>query len=722
MLVYLPAMQGDFIWDDDKMLLDNRAMRSDGGLVDIWFTTRSVDYFPLTYTLLWVQWRLWGDNATGYHVINVMLHALASLVMWRVLRRLKVRGAWFAAAIFAVHPVTAASVAWISETKNTLSLLWFALSMLCYLRFDEDPARRRWYVASVLAFLAALLAKTSVVMMPVVLLGATWWRHRRIDRRDVMRTLPYWALSLVLGLVTVWFQHQPALGGTTLLRPEGAASRVAAAAWCVWFYLYKALVPIRLSMIYPRWDVDPAQWVAWLPLAFLATAGGLTWRHRRPLALALGYYVLVLLPVLGLVAMSFHQHSLVSDHLQYIALIAPAAAVAALLNRLPMGTAAGVVVLAILSLLTWHHAGHFQNQQTLWSHTLRLNPDAVAAHNNLGLSWAKRDRHTEALVHYREALRRRADFAPTYSNMALSLEALGQPDQAMEALRTCLELYPRAWRAHYNLANMLRNAGRPDQAVIRYRLALKHHPDYVEAHINLANVLYAQGRFDQAWAHYQAALRWEPDAADVHFNLANAYRLVGRYDLAIRHYRLALQTAPEHVDAHMNLAIALIGDGQMHRAMAHVRQAIELQPQRANAHALMGDLMGRQGRVDEAIQSLRTARRLGPDEPIILSDLARLLVGQSRTTAEALALAQRAAELTDRRHAHVMDTLALAYAAAGDFAAADRAAASAAALADEAGQTTFAQDIRRRQQRYHEKVRRETPNPASNRAGDQSSP
>src|SRR6266849_1293774 len=292
---YWPALRGEFVWDDELLVAKNPLVTGKLTLLSIWFGTD----FPLSLTALWLEWLSWGKNPAGYHAINILLHALGAVLLWRVLRRLKMPGPWLGAMIFAVHPVCAGSVAWISELKNTLSLVFYLLSILWYLHFDEEVASegppprlsalkitsencptvesahdemasssrpsppeeererisqarspRHWsYWLSLLTFVLALLSKTSTVMLPVVLLLCAWWRRGRITARDARRTSPYFLTSLAFGLMTIWFQvHQTMASAPVEMETFGA--RLASAAKAIWFYLGKDLLPVKLSMIY----------------------------------------------------------------------------------------------------------------------------------------------------------------------------------------------------------------------------------------------------------------------------------------------------------------------------------------------------------------------------------------------------------------------------------------------------------------------------------------
>jgi len=528
---YLPVMHAGFIWDDGALITDNPMVKANDGLYRFWFTTEAPDYYPLTWSLWWAEWRLWGANARGYHAVNVLLHAINSVLVWMILRRLKIPGAWLAALVFAVHPVNVATVAWISEQKNTLSMLFYGLTILLYLKFDEE-GRWRWYCLSMVAFVAGLLGKSAVVMLPVVLLGCVWWVHGRVQWKDLWRNGPFLILSLVFGWVTIWFQYNRALGGQPV-RTERFLSCLAAAGWIPWFYLYKALLPLDLMVIYPRWQIDGARWISYVPGIILAGGFAFLWWKRnvwgRPLLFGFGYFVAMLFPVLGFFDQHFYRLSLVADHWQYYSIIAPITLVVIagewIGRRLggqgrQWGTALGVAVLIVLGVATWTRAGVYVDAETLWRDNVARNPDAYMAYNNLGILLAQ----------------------------------TGRLEEAIELLEQTLHRGPHVFETHYNLGGALAAAGRTREAIQQFEQALHLKPDDAEAHNNLANTLLQAGRAAEAVAHYEQALRLKPDLAQTHYNLGVALEQMGRIEAAIGHYEQALRINPDYAEARNSLA------------------------------------------------------------------------------------------------------------------------------------------------------------------------
>ena len=548
LLAHWPSLGGGFLWDDENWIVatpstpTHQLIHADDGLYGIWFTSQAEDYWPLSSSMFWLQWRWWGMSPFGYRAVNLLLHAVGSVLIWHVLRNLGVPGAWLGALLFAVHPVTVASVAWIAELKNCLSLPLYAAALLFWLWFDES-GRRRWYAASLVAFLLALTAKTSTVALPLVLILFCWWRRGRVDRQDCVRTAPFFLLSLAMGSITLLLQAPggPVPGEPS---PDGLLSRLAASGWVVWFYLSKALLPLKLAMLYPRWHVDPAMVTAWLPLAALVGAAAVIWRldprWSRPLTLALGYFILTLGPVLGIIPMWFRRYALASDHLHYLALPAITALVAAGLamaagnGRLrPLITAAAVAVVTALATLTWERSGVFRSTVTLMQDSLARNPDSWTAHTNLGAALGNLGRTEEAIGHYREALRLLPTSAEAHNNLGNALFQIGRPQEAIPHYEASLRIKPDVTGVHSNLGIALGLLGQPQQALPHFQEAVRLTPGSAEAHNNLGHALALQGRLSEAVVHYEEAVRLNPGNQTARDNLARARELLRQSPAAV---------------------------------------------------------------------------------------------------------------------------------------------------------------------------------------------
>jgi len=611
---YWPALHGGFVWDD-SMIVQNRMITSSDGLYHFWLTTQAPDYYPLTWSLWWIEWRLWGNNAMGYHAANILLQLANALLVWLVLRRMRIPGSWFAAAVFAIHPVNVATVAWISEQKNTLSMLWYLISILLYLRFDED-ARWRWYALSLAAFLLALLSKAAVVMLPVVLLGCLWWRRGRIRRNDVVRVVPFFVLALVLGLVTVWFQSHRVLGGHAT-RTDSPVTRLVVAGWVPWFYLYKDLWPFNLSVIYPKWQINVLHWVSYLPgIAILGSLALFWWKRnswgRAPL-FGIGYFVVTLFPVLGFFDQGFYGVSLVADHWQYFSMVGIIALAIGTATRIYQqwgqigryaGLSVGAVVLVVLGTAARTRSGVYADSRTLWQDTLAKNPGAWLAHNNLGYLFAGEGDLVDAAQHYEEALRLHSEYSAAHNNLGTVLVRNGKLSEAIEHLMRAAQIEPDWSATHNNLGIAFLQAGETEKAIEEFQQAIRYAPDYVEAYENLANALVKMGRKREAIEDYKKATVLSPDFAQAHNNLGVLLQ-ADRLSEAMAHYERALEANPDYAEAHFNLGNALVQSGQPESAIRHYHQALRLKPEYLDARYNLGVLLANDGQYDKAIQLLQ---------------------------------------------------------------------------------------------------------------------
>jgi Flp pilus assembly protein TadD len=625
---YVPAVRPGFVWDDDQHVTRNPALHSVAGLRRLWLDILPhpsgyplVQYYPLTYTTFWIEHQLWGTaSATPYHATNVLLHATGALLLWRLLRRLEVPGAWLAAAIFAVHPVHVESVAWVSERKNVLSGVFYLAAMLAYLPVaglaggGSRLGRRGRWVLSLGLFACALLGKTVASSLPAALLVVIWWKRGRVGWRDVRPLLPFFALGLGMGSLTAWMEkHRVGAWG-----PDwdlSLAERWLIAGRALWFYAGKLLWPSGLTLIYPRWRIDAgASWQHLFPVAAVGVVVA-AWVLRRsigrgPLA-AILFFGGTLFPALGFFDVYPMLFSFVADHFQYLASIgliglgtavACRAAAPLLVARGPVravAPAAAALLVATLATLTWRHAPVYADIGALWADTLEKNPGAWMAHKHTGASLL-RDARSDP-----EEVRRH------------------KLEQAAEHFRTALALKPDDADAAVGLGTILEQQGRLDEATRTYREALaiqrpfpvgsagwEHSAFY---HFHLARVLAAQGETQEAIEQYARAVAISPGYEQARTNLGALLEAQGRHDEAIAHLGRALASNPRSFEAHRLMGLALVGQGRIDDAMAHWAELMRLQPANPHVPNNMGLVYARAGRWDEAIAHFEMALRRQPD-------------------------------------------------------------------------------------------------------------
>ena len=590
-VAYQQAWRAGFIWDDDIYVTQNKLLTAPDGLGRIWFSLDSPSqYFPLVYTTFRFEYALWGLNPAGYHWVNILLHAANALLVWRLLRALAVPGAWLAAALFALHPVQVESVAWITERKNVLMGFFFLLALLAWTRFLEERSGRMWkYYGLALFFYAlALFSKTTACTLPAALFLILWLKKQPIDLRRVVQTIPFVALGIAMGLVTIWWErhHQGTQGELfAIALPE----RILVASRALWFYAGKLLWPANLTFSYPRWPISAGNPLDYLWLLITAAFGVAVYFMRRffgrSVEVAALFFVATLSPMLGFIMLYTFRYSFVADHYQYLASIGPLALAAAGLStgfalierRAPfLRPAVCGGLLLVLGTLTWRQGAMYANEEALWWTTLARNPDSWMAHNNIAIRLQHSGRLPDAFAHYNKAL----------------------------------EINPEYGEAHYNLGNALVQDRRIEEAMAHYKKALEINPRNGPAHYNLATVSVQKGQIDEAITHYERALEINPANVGAHNNLGNALAQKGRVDEAVTHFRKALEIEPAHGAARYNLGNALLRVGKTDEALAHFRRAVEINPQDAQAHAKLGNVLQQTGRREEGAAHLEKARAL----------------------------------------------------------------------------------------------------------------
>ncbi len=639
-----PAWHGGFLWDDDVYITNNELLTAPDGLRRIWFSLDSPSqYFPLVYTTFRIEHALWGITPTGYHWVNLLLHIGNALLVWLVLTRLNVPGAWLTGAIFALHPVQVESVAWITERKNVLMGFFFLLTLLAWIAFLDGRTKRPWlfYGLALILYLLALSAKTTACTLPAALFLILWLQKTPISWKRIFQIIPFLVLGIAMGVLAMWWEryHQGTSRAVfTFLSP---IERVLVASRAVWFYLSKLIWPSNLTFIYPRWDIAPTHLLnyVWL-LAGVIVCGAIYFLRRyvgRSVEGATAFFVATLSPVLGFIMLYTFRYTFVADHYQYLACIGPIALASAGLINLAdtfkncraLILSASLCIVALLAILTWRQAAMYGNIETLWRTTLARNPSCWMAHNNLGIVLFEKGQLDDAIAHY----------------------------------RTTLQMQPNYWDADYNLGTALLGKGQVDEAIFHCDKAVRMQPNDPDARVALANALLQKRRIDDAIVHYQKAVAIRPDYFLARAGLGHALLEKGKLDAAIEHSRAALLIQPNDADCHTVLAIALDEKGQSAEAIEHYEKALEISPQSVSA-----------------LNNLAWLLATGSDASL-------------RNGPRAIQFAQQADQLSGGTNAVVLRTLAAAYAEAGQFGKAIESAQAAMQLRRSQGDDSLATEL-----------------------------
>jgi tetratricopeptide (TPR) repeat protein len=598
---YRPAWNGGFIWDDDWYVTNNPLLIAPDGMWRIWFSLDAPSqYFPLTYTTFRIEHALWGFNPTGYHWVNLFLHVANALLVWWLLARLKIPGAWLAAGIFALHPIQVESIAWITERKNVLMGFFFLLTLLAWTQFIDERERWPWryYRLALIFYVLALSAKSTACTLPAALFLILWLQKKRIDWPRVWQIAPFVVLGLTMGLIAVWWEryHMGTRGPLFVLGP---LERLIVATRAAWFYLGKLLWPAKLTFIYPQWTITPSNPLAYIWLvAGIALCAAIYFARRyvgRGPEVAAVFFVATLGPMLGFIMLYTFRYTFVADHYQYLASIGPIALVSAGLVKFTEWArfgprflfSLGILIFGALGILTWRQSAGYRDIEILW--------------------------------------------------------------------RTTIDRNPGCWMAEHNLGGKLLNKGDVEGAIAHFERASQLKSDNPETHYGLADALRRKGDIERATTEAQVSLNLRPNDFDTHFLLGRALVRKGLIDEAITHFSKAIEIRPNHSAAHYNLAIALLEKHETARAIDHYEKAIEAQPDFLEAltnlawiFANFPDATIRNG--PKAVELAERANRLtGGTNPLVLRTLAAAYASiQDRN--KALETSRRALQLAEEQH------------------------------------------------------------------------
>ena len=665
---YAWTSRAGYIWDDNAYVTGNSTLRDFNGLSRIWTQPGATpQYYPLTFTSFWLETRVFGMKPAVSHVINALLHAGSVLLLWKILRRLAVPGAWMAAAVFAVHPMNVESVAWIAERKNTLSMILMLSATYIYLAYarlglakrvtpagegfnvpmPDDP--KRLYRLFLALFVLALLAKTAVAPLPFMLLAVLWWKRGRINfKADVLPMLPLIGVAAVGGAITAYLEHSPNYVGASGAEWDlTVAQRLLLLGQTTLFYFlkilwpfpigwqfdaHKPLWPFPISFNYYRWTPDPTKPLQWLPLVGLIAVFGALWAlrgriGRAPFAVA-AVFLFGLLPVSGLTLAYPMRFSWVADHFAYVGqiglIVGVVAVFAGLLRRQETvaATLGSVVLVAMTGLTLWHAFSFTFERSTrvrnLWERTLVQNPQSWFAALNYG---------GQVMEIANDEYGRR--MAGGDSDIAADKRDTFR-DRAEIWFREALRINPNAYEAHARLGELAFQRGKIDEALGHYRdaerIAAELRSSYRFASFRIGEVMLAQGKVDEAISMFKtleakegASERNSALFAQIHTRLGDALqqRLAGKSTTrpdadqlaaVIDEYNTAISLAPDDVPPKLRLAALLIEQEQVPDAMTQAVQllqdALKLDVDNIDAKLITARIAVKQGRPDLAAAQL----------------------------------------------------------------------------------------------------------------------
>jgi tetratricopeptide (TPR) repeat protein len=471
----------------------------------------------------------------------------------------------------------------------------------------------------------AMMSKSSTVILPVVLCLCAWWQEGRWQWRKMASVAPIFLISLATAAVSVWTQRLQLAIDKGSEWARGWPERLATAGDAVWFYLGKLLWPHPLMTVYPHWAIGTGQSFSFLSLVLVMGVLLILWLKRdswsRPWFFVFAYFLVALLPALGLVDNTIFRYSLVFDHFQYLASMGPLALAGAGLVWasgfvLPKGPwlqpslCAGLLLL--LGTLSWQRARVYESQETLWTDALAKNPDCWEGYNNLGDALLQSGRIDEAMAQIQKALAINHQNAETHYNLGNVYKQMGRVDEAISEYQKALAINPDLASAPSNLGIALALKGRLDEAIIQFQKALEINPNFADAHNNLGNAYLRKGQVDEAIPEFQKALEIKPDYAEAHSNLARALSQKGQSDEALAEYDKSQKIDPDHVVGSLGLGLALLQKGRVDEAMIQFQQILEIDPNNALAHNNLGWALFLKGQVDEAIPEYQKALEIDP--------------------------------------------------------------------------------------------------------------
>jgi tetratricopeptide (TPR) repeat protein len=603
--------------------------------------------------------QLYGLHAGGYHLTNLILHILSTLLLFWLFNRMT--GAiWrsaFVAAFFALHPLHVESVVWIAERKDVLSAFFWMITLCFYVYYTEKPVIRR-YLLVLFSFVCALMSKSMVVTLPMIMILLDYWPLGRFESKknnlvswQLKEKIPLFLLSAVFSIITLYAQYKPSL--ERLAFP--LISRLANAPVSFMTYLEETFWPHNMTVFYPFPAHIPFWQVLGATLLIIVISAAVIIMIKRLPYLFTGWlwYGITLLPVIGIIQVGDFA---MADRYYYLPSIGIAVMMAWGMPSLIKSEntlkkilfPAGTSFLAVMAFLTWQQCGYWKNSIELFNHALQISKDNDLAHNNLadalaekdkisdaidhynqairlkpydvniysnrGNAYAKLDQYQNAIKDYNEAIRLKSDYAPAFINRGNAYLGVGQYQLAVEDYNKALRLKPDyADTVYNNRGNVYNKLGQYKMAIDDFSKTINLNPAYIKAYINRGSAYSELGQYQRAIDDYNKVIRLKPDDAQAYINRGISYKKLGQYQLAIEDYSKALLLKPDYADGYYNRGSAYINLGQYQPAIEDLNKAIHLHPDFFDAYNNRGFIYIKLGRYRQALEDYSNAILLKPD-------------------------------------------------------------------------------------------------------------
>ena len=649
--VYMQITSHEFISYDDYWLIRDNDNLHEGLTFDsiAWAFNSGEGYWkPLTFLSLMLDYELYGMDAGGFLLTNLLFHILNSILLFFVFKKMtgKLWQSSFVAVLFALHPIHVESVAWASERKDVLSTFFWMLTMWFYVRYADRPDVKR-FLPVILFLMLGLMAKPMVVTLPFVLLLLDYWPLNRFQPGDAGVEKPELSVKLMVRNGFRLVKEKLLLFCLTafsvfmILSASLARSKEALPSYLIISltdkiknvlisyvsYIGKMFWPFHLAIPYPFNPISSTSAAGALVLLLIITFFAVKTAKSRPyFIIGWFWYLGTLVPVIGLI--NFCPASM-ADRFTYVPLIGLFIIIAwgwaDFFKNFPYPKRISGILFILLAFMlmhrTWTQAGYWKNNASLFKHAIKVTTGNYVAHNNLGNEFFRQGLITEAAYQFAQSIKIQPDHAKAHYNLANALRELDKTDKAITHYLQAIDINPNYEKACNNLASLLLDLGRTDEAITYYKRTLLIDPHFPEAEYNLANAYKKIGHIDKAIYHYRLALKINPLNADAHYNLANALKNQGHLNKAIGHYRQAIGIQANNEKAHTNLATVLMRQGLVHEAIDHYLKALKINPDHVNARYNLGIAYFTSGNFPAAADNFKAALRLHPDSDAIRAAL-----------------------------------------------------------------------------------------------------